>query len=436
MRAPKEQDEAQDPPDLVSELMEERAISASLADALEQSRRENEELQAGRNGANIGNTPNHGLELFDQNRFSSTRHMASTSSLEESRFLSSMNQLSVASINVPECKASDGDEIHRHTYEIWKDLLVDSLKLAGIEDEATMFTVFKVKAGQRLLEIFRNTKSLAEAPDPDSAPFSNAMHRLKTYFGSGSDVMLMRRRLALMTQKPDESDLNFITRVGSIARLCEFDQGKEFEEVVATVAEHARNRDVRTTSLKMLSRKASFTDLVDKVREIEAIRFNEEFVMQKHGKQTQALIAPVRSSPNWDSGRQQRTMGYYDSRGSMYPRGYPSRRGSWRAPRGRQSYIRGGLRGGPQVSPQSGVRCRRCDSVLSVNHSEDNCIVKDKICNSCGGVGHIQRACPSRGPYKRPAQEYSEAPSAKIAVVEKTEEDMGEEEKVSVNADD
>lgn len=291
-----------------------------------------------------------------------------------------------------------------------------------------------MKAGQRLLEIFRNTKSHAEAPNPDSAPFSNAMHRLKTYFGSGSDVMLMRRRLALLTQKPDESDLNFITRVGSTARLCEFDEGKEFEEVVATVAEHARNRDVRTTALKMLSRKASFTDLVDKIREIEAIRLNEEFVMQKHGKQTQALIAPVRSSPNWDSGRQQRTMEYYDSRGSMHPRGYPSRRGSWRAPRGRQSYIRGSLGGGPHVSPQSGERCWRC---YSVYHSANNCTVKDKICNGCGRVGHIQRACRSRETYKRPAQEYLEAPSTKIAFVEKTEEAKEEEEeKVSENTDD
>lgn len=140
VRAPKEQVDSQD---LVKELADERAKSADLADALLQSRRENE-LQAGQNGTNNGNTPNRVLELFDQNRFSSTRHMASTSSLEESKFLSSMNQLSVASINVPECKASDGDEIHRHTYEIWKDLLVDSLKLAGIEDEPTMFTVFKV----------------------------------------------------------------------------------------------------------------------------------------------------------------------------------------------------------------------------------------------------------------------------------------------------
>lgn len=288
------------------------------------------------------------------------------------------------------------------------------------------FMYFKVKAGQRLLEIFRNTKSNAESPDPVIAPFSNAMHRLKTYFGSGSDVMLLRRRLALMKQKADESDLNFITRVGSMARLCEFDDEKEFEQIVGTVAEHATNQEVRKAALKMLSRRGTFTDLVDKVREIEAIRLNEEFVMQKHGKQKPALVAPVNVS--YSSGRRG-NMGSYQSRGGYRSRGNSSRRGNSQGPRGRQP----GAGANRDVPAQDWERCWRCNSPY---HPPNICGAKDKHCDFCGKLGHIRRACRSGGAYKRPAHDYSEAPSAKIAAIEKKEDDKEEDGKVSDNAED
>ncbi|XP_062546292.1 uncharacterized protein LOC134212426 [Armigeres subalbatus] len=407
VRAPSMEEEEISSAELLNQLAVERSMRASLASELEQSRKEIEELRASRSGRDTSSCPdNHNMDFELRAGCSSTRHMgfsANTNhSFEESRFLCSMNQLSVASINLPECRATDGEQIHRQTFEQWKDLLVDSLKLAGIEDETTMYTVFKVKAGPRLLEIFRNTSSDVGAPNPDSEPFSNALHRLKSYFGSGSDIMLLRRRLALMVQKHDESDLNFIARVGSTARLCQFEEDKEFEEVVATVAEHARSREVRTTALKMLSRKGSFTELVDKVRELEAIQLNEEYVMQKHGKRSDqpALIAPVRS---WESNR--------STRGNKTNRGYPSRRGGWYTPRGRQASS------GVQNQPQGRERCWRC---FSVYHSANICTAKDKVCNRCGSIGHIRRACVFGGP-KRTAQEMETTP-AKIAAVEKVEE--------------
>ena len=80
--------------------------------------------------------------------------------IEEYRYHSSVNQLSIAAISVPECKpVSENEEIHRQAFESWKDLLIDSMNLVGVNDEATRFIVFKVKAGARLLEIFRNTTS-------------------------------------------------------------------------------------------------------------------------------------------------------------------------------------------------------------------------------------------------------------------------------------
>lgn len=425
MRAPKKT-AAELSEELAEQLAEERSMKEQLASELEQSRKENEELRLNMNAKDTGSNPDsQNLDFEVQARLSSTRQHAMNSnvsrSFEESRFLSSVNQLSVASINVPECKGTDNEPIHRQTFELWKDLLVDSLKLAGIDEEATMYTVFKVKAGPRLLDIFRNTKTQADAPDPDTAPFSNAMHRLKTYFGSGSDVMLMRRRLALMVQKGNETDLNYIVRVGSTARLCEFENDKEFEEIVSTVAEHARSRDVRTAALKMISRQGSFTDLVDKVRELEAIQLNEDYVKQKHGREREnlapALVAPVRSPQVWEAPR--------FPRGNMNFRGYPGRRGSWRAPRGR--YPSANVQSRPQNQPLAGERCWRC---YSVYHTGDICNVKDKTCHKCGLVGHIQRACtPST--YKRTAKEGLEAAPAKIAVIEKVEEVAGGDDSVS-----
>lgn len=402
--------------DLARELAEEKAKNATLTEALERSMQVNPDM-----------------DFNVENRLSSTRHTV-TQTLEESKFASSMNQLSIASINVPECKAPDGEEIHRQTYEMWKDLLVDSLKLAGIDDESTKFTVFKVKAGTRLLEIYRNTKSQAEAPDQDTHPFSNAMHRLKTYFGSGSDIMLMRRRLALMTQRAEETDLNFITRVGSTARLCNFDEEKEFEEIVSTVAEHARSRDVRTTALKMLSRKCTFIDLVDKVREIETIRLNEEYVMRRNGNSNPALVAPVNSVSSWDPSRQQRYSNNFAPRGARgrgFQRGNTGSRGTWRSNRGRPAYSGGYPQSQPSRSgPSRGERCWRCGGVY---HDADDCNCIDKICDKCGEVGHIKRVCTNPGTRKRPTSDTSDGVPGKIAAVEKPEEELKEEQPVSGN---
>lgn len=348
-----------------------------------------------------------------------TSFIRNVTTQEESRFLSSMNQLSVASINVPECKPTDDGDIHRQSFELWKDLLVDSMSLAGIEDEHTRFTVFKVKAGTKLLEIFRNTKSQNDDPDPITKPFANAMQRLKSYFGSGSDIMLMRRKLAMMAQQVDETNLAFVTRVGSTARLCGFDNGKEFEETVATIAEHARDKEIRTTALKMLSKKnGCFTDLIDKVREIESIKLNEEYVMRKQGMASQvqgqvsvaAVSAPFR--------RQQRFSGRYQTRNRPYQRPAQMSRTGWRPPRDGQINNNAAI--------QTQVKCYRCDSVF---HSPDECSAKWKFCDSCGTKGHIRRAC-QRYREQRVLKVHEEQPQ-RIAIVEKTKEDPTEVENVS-----
>lgn len=304
--------------------------------------------------------------------------MQRETSTELSRFMSSVNQMSLSSVTVPECKPSAGsEEIGRQDFEAWKDLLVDTMKLAGVVDEPTQFIIFKVKAGPKLLEIFKNTKSSVEAPDPSLQPFANAMFRLKAYFTSGSDVMLQRRKLALMEQRSDENDLSFVLRVGATARLCEFAEDKEFEEVVGAVAEHAQNREVRTAALKLLSRKGTLTDLVNEVREIEAIRLNEEYFNKKHGGLNQATIARVTDGDN----RQR-----FSGRQTSYGRG---RYGMQQPHRGGAAPARGqaNWRGSSSSIPE---RCFRCNSLF---HKPMDCFAVDKVCRNCGVTGHLQRAC-------------------------------------------
>lgn len=121
---------------------------------------------------------------------SSTQRPRDITGFEESKFMCSINQLSVSSIAVPECKSTtENGEIDRHTFVQWHDLLVDSMQLAGITDEATKFTIFKVKAGPRLLDIYRNSKADEGAPDAVMAPFGHAMYRLKAYYGSGKSKL-------------------------------------------------------------------------------------------------------------------------------------------------------------------------------------------------------------------------------------------------------
>ncbi|XP_058444764.1 uncharacterized protein LOC131426207 [Malaya genurostris] len=79
----------------------------------------------------------------------------------------------------------------------------------------------------------------------------------------------------------------------------------------------------------------------------------------------------------------------------------------------------------------SGTNCWRCGGVY---HSPNDCNVKDKICNKCGQMGHIQRVCA--GQFKR-AAEVSEYPPSKIAAIdtrEKSEEPKTEDSEIKFHS--
>ncbi|XP_062539181.1 uncharacterized protein LOC134207483 [Armigeres subalbatus] len=417
--------------EMASELKAEKLRSDELRKELEKIRLEKEQLQEAAK-TTVSDNENQSMSDFSENfRPHSTHREKST--LEESRFMSSINQLSISSVNVPECiPTGDDGEIHRQTFEQWKDLLVDSMQLAGITDEGTQFMIFKVKAGSRLLEIYRNAKSDENAPDSVHSPFSNALYRLKSYFGSGSDVMLQRRKLAVMFQKPGESDSAYMTRVGTTARLCEYGEEREAEAILGTVADHARSKEVRTAALKILNRKGSFTDLMDKVREIECIRLSEQFFKERYEPKEQVSVAPVsadfplntqqyhRSSINSPHFHRGQTRGYpgrqYDR--PRIQRYFSNRRSPYAQANNRAAY---------------GTRCWRCTSEY---HSPSACHAIDKVCRSCGREGHIQVACKSRiqtGTKREPEHGTStpDAPPRKIAAVQKLENEVQPVETVS-----
>ncbi|XP_055523980.1 uncharacterized protein LOC129717821 [Wyeomyia smithii] len=370
---------------MVKELSQANFSKALLTEELAKAQETIRSLQASLSTARSEIEEVNSVEFENDLGPSSTKHHSkhqNDSTGDLSRFVSSMNQMSVASVSEPECKPSvEGEDISKLDFESWLDLLMNSLLLAGITDEATQQIVFKVKAGQKLLEIYRSTESPGDAPNQETHPFSNAMFRLKKYFASISDVMLQRRRLTLMSQKPDESDLAFIRRVGIAANQCEYSEGKRFEKILNTVAKQANHKEVRIAALKMMSRKASLADLIDKVREIETIRLNEEYVAKKQAisATTVASINAVRTATG--------PLQYGANRSGCIVKSF-TQRNSFRGTRGQRPF-RGG-NAWRRSNSQIPERCTRCNSVY---HSAERCFAIEMTCHNCGGKGHLARAC-------------------------------------------
>lgn len=373
----------------------------------------------------------------------STMHEGYSGNQSNSFLMTSMNTLSVASLNIAECKPSENeDEIDRKSFEAWKDKLEASMDLIGVSDEMTKMNVLKVKAGLKLLDVLEGTPPQA-SPDVITAPYSNAMKRLKDFFGSREYCLMQRQKLRSMVQTPGEADSKYVKRVIAAAKLCDFDEDKIAESVADVIQWHALNIKVREAGRKILRKGGSLTELVDKIRGYEVAQTNEDIFARTHPQASGANVAAVvRGQSGVDYHQRSVMRGQpgvdYHQRSnnqSGSPRGfrgrfngYPGRSGNWQG-RGSSEFRRreesSEFRRREESKPPN-LPCTRCTGRF---HKPENCHAIDRICHNCKQVGHIARACPEMAvpvSFKRRISEEGESSTKhkKIAAVSKEDDDV------------
>ncbi|XP_062556990.1 uncharacterized protein LOC134221833 [Armigeres subalbatus] len=225
---------------------------------------------------------------------------ASSSNVRDDTLLSTMNSLTLGTLNIPMCTPSEGEtEIDKRAFEYWKDMLVSSLQLINAADEHTKFGVFKIKSGPKLREIFQTTSTSPGMPDEKSAPFSNALARLDEYYGSRAYTLSQRGKLMMLSQEASESSIGFVRRVASAAKLCNYGPDEEMEAVVRVVTKGASDGRVRVLAHRNWVKQGTMKDLIDLVRDREIERTNEEEFQRVHGQGGTSMIAAV-SQPGYE----------------------------------------------------------------------------------------------------------------------------------------
>lgn len=400
-------------------LETEKKRSACLATKLKKVRMDKRELEE---SVNLGEA----APSFMQRN--STMHEDQRMGVGESSLIATVNNLSLASINIPECKPKENeDEIDRKTYESWMELLDASLQLIGITDEITKMNIFKVKAGSKLLEVLEGTSSSADSPDKVTAPFSNAVSRLKDYFGSREYNLMQRQKLRSITQKTGESDTNYVKRVVATAKLCDFEQQQLTETVADVIQLHALNVKVREAGRKLLRKGGTLINLVDKVRSYELDKANEEIFAKNH-PQASAYTEVAAVSYGQLSGQPHRIDSHYRSQGTRgFNHGNSGYTRDWQNVRGRGSSRSHGV--GRNAQP-SGIPCWRCTSRF---HQPSTCHALNKVCRNCQNIGHLERACRNMPapPKRRNSEEVDGATKPKrIAAIIKEDDENEKDDKI------
>lgn len=279
----------------------------------------------------------------------------------DSSMLSTMNNWTLGTLNIPECAPSSGEtEIDKQAFEYWKDILVSSLQLINAVDEQTKFGVFKIKSGPKLREIFQATTSSPGMPDERTEPFSNAIARLDEYYGSRTYTLSQRGKLMMMSQMDSESSINFVRRVGTAAKLCSYGPDEEMEAVVRVLTKNANDPRVRVLAHRNWVKQGSMKDLIDLVRDREIEKSNEEEFQRTRQTLRVSAISQERSE----------FRGHRESFNSnWHPRG--NYLGNRRYGRGGRGAVRGNLR------QQAATNCWRCGSAF---HRAPACFAIDKEC--------------------------------------------------------
>ncbi|XP_055592407.1 uncharacterized protein LOC129744077 [Uranotaenia lowii] len=375
---------------LMKELEEEKMLNASLRSELRMARGGN------KTSRNLSGWIEEDLDGEDNNFFG--QRNSTMRGADESTMLTSMT---LASLQIGECRPLEGeDEIDKKSFEQWRNIFESALKIAGIADESTKISIFKMKAGAKLIDVLESTPNV-ESPDEETSPYSNVMCRLQEYYGSRNYTLLQRQKLRSMPQASGESDLKYMKRVVAVAKLCDYN-ADQLVETVADVVQKARE-----AARKVMRKGGSLQGLMNKVRAAEIEKQNEEIFARNHQPSSMAEIAAVsysRSSQNF--------RGRFAS-----------------AHRGRGSYPRGrGFSGGIGTTFVR-TACWRCTGHF---HRPHECHAIDKECRRCHVMGHIERACGEAIGSKRRASddiEPNSAPRSKIAAITVAEEsEMNENE--------
>lgn len=321
--------------------------------------------------------------------------------MNESTLQTSMNNLSVASLNVSECKSAIGDEeIDKKCFEQWKDLLEASMELIGVADEHIKMNIFRIKAGPKLLDVFSATVNINGMPDPVTSPYSNAIKRLENYFGSRSYILMQRQKLRSLTQHLEEADTTYVKRVITAAKLCDFDEEQLAENVALTIQSHAITSNIRAISRKVLRKGESVAYLLDKVKAVEMEKVNEELYVKNH--QNFKQIAAVSFNQNARDSHSHTSRVPFRNQGFLRDVSTTARHNSRARIVSRNEVTR---------SSTDRKACWRCTSTF---HAAPHCHAIEKICRNCQVKGHIERACRSAKTTKRNLPEMKEGPDPKV----------------------
>lgn len=348
----------------------------------------------------------------DQNEFCEARSstMRESQTAANETLLSTMNNMSLSTLNIPECVPTAGEaELNKRDYDHWKNVLDASMHLIQATDESTKIYLFRIKAGSLLLELLDGTTTQQGMPDEKQLPYSNAIARLDAHFGSRAYMLSQRSKLANVVHRSGDLNVQYVKRVAAAAKLCSYKSDEEFEAISRTVTRGSTDSRVRTLAYRVLIDGGSLNELIDQVRIREVELENENDYRRLHQQQS-ATVAAVSYHPG---DHVQRQRGSFDA-----SRGYNGGRG------------RGNFSRGPMRNQRRGRSCWRC---LSMYHAAEDCFHTDKVCRNCNRRGHIARACSiqvKQEPRKRNWTGEEPEPPTKIAMIQKTE-DVEEDSKVN-----
>lgn len=318
------------------------------------------------------------------------------SSAHRSNETSMMTSMSFATLQIPTCNPREGDdEIDKKSFERWKDLFEAAMEFAGICEEPMKMNAFKMKAGNKLIDMLEGLSNNDTAPDPNHAPYSNAIERLGQFYSSRDYVFLQKQRLQSMTQNPNESDSNYVKRVVEFEKLCGLGGAQMIEAVVDVLQTHAINSQVRIAGRKILRKNGSISDLLDRVRTYEMDMMNERLFAKNHpGPSTMGSVAAVsygfhsktETKPRRMTGRES-TRNWNVTSASYHQR-------YW-GPQQNLSMFKGKFSRLGNETNSTRVERRQCWRCTSNFHRPENCRALDKRCHKCNIKGHIERACKS-----------------------------------------